>query len=77
MVEVYRNGPQHMRLLQGAVEGTLGWTREYSRQDYDKWLGEFDVRTPWRIHEHAHLQDYPTSPSATSRVPSLIVKGHV
>lgn len=42
-------GPPHMKTLEEAViaqHNRLSGYRKYERPDFDRWLGDYDVRTP-------------------------------
>lgn len=32
-----------MKMMRESVEGGMGWIQHFSRADFDKWLGEYDV----------------------------------
>lgn len=41
-----------MRMMKEAIDARLNNRKRYSRQDFDKWLGKYDVRRPTPLSRH-------------------------
>ncbi|CAI0642896.1 unnamed protein product [Colletotrichum noveboracense] len=45
-VEVFKNGVSHIRMMDDAVRaGSLGEGKKFTREDFDKWFGDYDSVT--------------------------------